>query len=263
MIPPPLLRRHDILLNLRSNPPARAARRDGRRSASIVLWQSDMRHLHTGQIRRNPRFSQYCPYCQISSSPSPLPQGLKDPPSYALVSPSPPRAGDAGPPPYALVDTKLRPARNDGANADVGEKSAADDTLHFLDHDHDSITSLSFRYGVPAAALRRANNITSDYLLQARKTILIPGEYYKANVSLSPTPVCGEDEELRKSKVRRFMTSCKVSDYNVAKVYLEQSDYDLGASVQAYFGDEAWEREQARNKALSRTKNNLASYWRP
>ncbi|EFY85291.1 hypothetical protein J3459_007524 [Metarhizium acridum] len=213
-------------------------------------------------IQNNPRFSQYCPYCQISSTPSPLPQGLKDPPSYTLVSQS--RTVDSGPPPYTLFDTEPQPTKNEGTNAEVDEKSMADDTLHFLNHDHDSITSLSFRYGVPAAALRRANNITSDYLLQGRKTILIPGEYYKGGVSLSPTPIDGEDEELRKSKIRRFMTSCKVSDYNIAEIYLEKSGYDFGASVQAYFDDEAWEREQARsgaNKAITRTKN-LGFFWR-
>jgi len=62
-------------------------------------------------------------------------------------------------------------------------------------------------------------------------------------VSLSPRPVEGEDEELRKSKIRRFMTSCKVADYDVATLYLEQAEYDLAAAVDAYVGDEAWERE--------------------
>jgi hypothetical protein len=156
-----------------------------------------------------------------------------------------------------------QPARQKAQNIDEDEKNMADDTLHFLNHDHDSITSLSFRYGVPAAALRRANNITSDHLLQGRKTILIPGEFYKGGVSLSPTPIEGEDEELRKSKIRRFMTSCKVSDYDVAELYLDQSGYDLGASIQAYFGDEAWEREQMRNadRAPSKFKN-LGFFWR-
>lgn len=118
-----------------------------------------------------------------------------------------------------------------------------EDTLHFLDHNHDTITSLSLRYGVPAQALRRTNNLTSDHLLLARRTVLIPGEFYKGGVSLSPRPVEGEEEELRRSKIRRFMTSTKVSDYDIALLYLEQSGYDLQAAVDAYFADEAWERE--------------------
>lgn len=171
----------------------------------------------------------------------------------------------AAPPPYAPIDSKPQTAEAPGGqHIEQDEKSMMDDALHFLNHEHDSITSLSIRYGVPAAALRRANNITSDHLLQGRKTVLIPGEYYKGGVSLSPTPIDGEDEELRKGKIRRFMTSCKVSDYDIAQLYLEQSGYDLGASVQAYFGDEAWEREQARNGAgqgSARSKN-LGFFWR-
>lgn len=43
--------------------------------------------------------------------------------------------------------------------------------------------------------------------------MLIPGEYYKGGVSLSPRPVEGEEEEMRKNKVRRWMVGCKVSEW--------------------------------------------------
>lgn len=43
--------------------------------------------------------------------------------------------------------------------------------------------------------------------------MVIPGEYYKGGVSLSPRPIEGEDEERRKAIVRRWMMSCKVSEY--------------------------------------------------
>lgn len=89
--------------------------------------------------------------------------------------------------------------------------------------------------------LRRANNVTSDHLLLGRKTVVIPGEYYKGGVSLSPTPIDGEEEELRKGKIRRFMVACKVSEYDVAVLYLEQSNYDLEAATIAYTADEEWE----------------------
>lgn len=55
----------------------------------------------------------------------------------------------------------------------------------------------------------------------------------------------GEEEEKRKGKIRRFMTGAKVSDYDVALLYLEQAAYDLDTAMEAYFADEAWERENA------------------
>lgn len=99
----------------------------------------------------------------------------------------------------------------------LDEKSKAEaedgeDVLHFLDHDQDTIPSLSLRYGVPIIALRKANNITSDNLLLARRTVVIPSKYYKGGVSLNPRPIGGEEEEIRKSKVRKWMVACKVSE---------------------------------------------------
>ena len=87
----------------------------------------------------------------------------------------------------------------------------APDVLHFI-HPDDTITSISLAYGVPVAALRRINGLFSDNLLAARKTLLIPGEYYKGGVSLSPRPVEGEEEEVRRNKIRRWMVSCKVAE---------------------------------------------------
>jgi LysM repeat protein len=84
--------------------------------------------------------------------------------------------------------------------------------LHFVDQNNDSMTSLSLRYGVPIDALRRTNNLYADHLLAARRTILIPGEYYKGGVSLSPRPLEGEEEEIKKTKLRKFMVGCKVSE---------------------------------------------------
>lgn len=144
-------------------------------------------------------------------------------------------------------------------------KEDAPDILHFLDHRHDSISSLSLRYGVPASVLRRSNNINSDHLLLGRRTVLIPGEYYKGGVSLSPRPVEGEEEEMRKGKIRRFMTSCKVSDYDIAVLYLEQSGYDIETAVTAYLDDEKWEQEHAvpggNGKKADKYKNR-GPFWR-
>lgn len=128
---------------------------------------------------------------------------------------------------------------------------AADDTLHFLHHPHDTIPSLSLRYGVPADVLRRTNNLASDHLLAARRTVLIPASHYRAGVSLSPRPVDGEEDERRKSRLRRFMVACKVHDYDVALLYLEQSDYDLPAAIDLYRADEKWERENPLRSPLA------------
>lgn len=218
--------------------------------------------------------------------PSTLPQGLRDPPSYASSLPrSSPRTLElAGPPPPYI--RRVSTPDDDGDDAELNEKqepwsqevddappprrrqtaspgeedekaTVTEDTLHFIDHEHDSIASLSLRYNVPAAALRRANNITSDHLLLARRTVIIPGEFYKAGVSLSPRPIEGEEEEQRKGKIRRFMTSCKVSDYDVASLYLEQQGYDLEAAAVAYFDDEAWEREHPNQRRTQSSKDKV------
>lgn len=95
----------------------------------------------------------------------------------------------------------------------------------------------------PPPPQRRVNNLPSDPLLAARRTILIPGTHYRGGVSLSPRPVEGEAEEARKAKIRRFMVTCKASEYDVAVFYLEQAGYDISAAVETFFADEAWERE--------------------
>ncbi|KAF0635582.1 hypothetical protein FPSE5266_00189 [Fusarium pseudograminearum] len=168
------------------------------------------------------------------------------------------------PPPYSAASTTHHVDAEKAALAQDDLKEDAPDILHFLDHQHDSVSSLSLRYGVPASALRRSNNITSDHLLLGRRTILIPGEYYKGGVSLSPRPIEGEDEEMRKGKIRRFMTSCKVSDYDIAVLYLEQSNYDIANAVTAYLDDEKWEQEHSvpgKGKKADKYKNR-GPFWR-
>ncbi|CEJ89471.1 hypothetical protein VHEMI05312 [[Torrubiella] hemipterigena] len=196
-------------------------------------------------INDNARFATYCPYCQISRVPGPLPQGLKLPPSYSQTRPP----QDLAPPPYSVAETSHgTDVAKHSPSGVFNEKHVPEDTLHFLNHEHDTISSLSLRYGVPASALRQKNNIGSDHLLQGRKTILIPGEYYHNGKSLSPRPIDGEDEERRKSRIRRFMTTCKVHDYSEAVLYLEQADYDLQLAIEAYVADEQWERRHSRGQ---------------
>ncbi|KAF9734458.1 hypothetical protein PMIN03_000439 [Paraphaeosphaeria minitans] len=205
----------------------------------------------------NPRFKTYCPFCQVSLVPSPLPQGLRDPPAY-----SPPADGSVKePPPYSAHNSlQSPPEKSKDAPAD-----SAPDVLHFVDPNNDTISSLSLRYGVPADALRRTNNMFANHLLVARRTILIPGEYYKGAVSLSPRPLEGEVEEIRKGKVRKFMVGCKVADaapqyrYDVALLYLQQADYDLEDAIAAFKADERWEKEHPLEAARKKKAKDLQS----
>lgn len=165
-------------------------------------------------IAKNSRYNTYCPYCQITTGPSSLPQGLRDPPSYdSLNSKATPPSdysekdgGDRhGNPPAYSAHHAVQPT------SEKDSSEPAPDVLHFLTPE-DSLRSLSLAYRVPIDALRKTNNVFADHLVQGRRTVLIPGEYYKGGVSLSPRPLEGEEEEAKKSKVRRWMVACKVAE---------------------------------------------------
>jgi hypothetical protein len=150
-------------------------------------------------LKTNPRFQTYCPYCH-----------------HFAVTPSSSRSDnhDSARLPSPLAAPLKESSRYDLQSTKDPEKpeEEAPDVLHFVNPVHDSIRSLSLRYGVPAAALRQTNGIFTDHLLPARKTVLIPGKYYKGGISLSPRPIDGEEEEARKSKIRRWMVVCKVPE---------------------------------------------------
>ena len=156
-------------------------------------------------LTENPRFQDYCPFCQIATGPSALPpQGLREPPTYSPLDEHP--VGDELPP-YSTHNGLQPSSEKSKATLD-----SAPDVLHFVDQNNDSVSSLSLRYGVPAGALRRTNNLYADHLLAARRTVLIPGDFYKGGVSLSPRPLEGEEEEIKKMKLRKFMIRCKVAE---------------------------------------------------
>lgn len=161
-------------------------------------------------LNQNKRYETYCPYCQITSDPAPiLPQGLKDPPAYPShedrISQPSEKGGEDELPAYSEHQVVQPLAEKSG------QDELAPDVLHFVTP-NDSIRSLALAYGIPIHTLRKANNIYSDHLIQARRTVLIPGEYYKGGVSLSPRPIEGEEEEAKKNKVRRWMMACKVAE---------------------------------------------------
>ncbi|EFX00747.1 thiamine biosynthetic bifunctional enzyme [Grosmannia clavigera kw1407] len=226
-----------------------------RAAAGDMAWVQDNYRI----TDTNPPFASYCPYCQIASAASPaqhlLPPGLKPPPPYR---PGRAPASSDAPPPYTAVP--------------LTKQTIVDDTpiLHHLDHDRDSIASLSLRYNVPADVLRRTNRLAVDHLLLGRRVVEIPRLSSSSSpVSLSPNPVEGEVEALRKSQIRRFMVACKVADYDLAVLYLDQAAYDLAPAIAAYQADELWERQnpQVRNKIKTKTKTynrtSLLSLVRP
>ncbi|KAL1905142.1 hypothetical protein Sste5344_009088 [Sporothrix stenoceras] len=241
---------------------------------------------------KNARFATYCPYCQIATAPPPssstskqskaaeaasapskdlLPPGLKAPPPYrrfgVVATMSADQPSDEAPPPYAPSTAAQTQTPTETSSSEKGVP-----ILHYLDHDRDSIASLSLRYNVPADLLRQANRLTADHLLQARRVIQIPSLSGTTVASLSPQPVEREAEARRKAAIRRFMVACKVSDYDLAVLYLEQTgwrqttdtdnnelEYDLRAAVEAYQADEQWEKthpvEAAKQKAERQKKH--------
>ncbi|KAI9705650.1 MAG: hypothetical protein M1820_005060 [Bogoriella megaspora] len=206
------------------------------------------RVICTKCVAANPRFSSYCPYCQISSYPTSIPQGLRDPPAYS--PPESPPTPHLNTPAESDPESELPPAYSahtySAAQIDNLPKGGKDsgptpDVLHFL-HPDDTVASVALRYRVPIQVLRSHNSLFSDSLIQARRAILIPGSHYRGP-SLSSRPVEGEEEEARKGKIRRFMVTCKVAEYDVALLYLKQSDYDLDEAVTRFQEDEQWEKE--------------------
>ena len=187
------------------------------RGLSLEPLDTSLEVLHLGRMFRgsiqlNPIHAVLTATLQfrISTGPSPLPQGLRDPPAYSLPpSPRPVNATLASPaisdepPAYSTLNVPTPPKEKNQSSSDP----PAEDVLHFLDPSQDSILSLSLRYGVPQDALKRKNGLFADHLLAARRTILIPGEFYKGGVSLSPEPMESEEEEIRKAKIRRWMVA--------------------------------------------------------
>ena len=202
---------------------------------------------------KNPRFQVYCPFCQISSAPSTLPQGLRDPPGYEEAEAQETerkrleemrRQRDVD-----LDDRGAEepPAYTEGSNAPArssrgqDESSQREDVLHYIRPD-DTMTSVSLAYNVPLGILRSHNNLYSDHLLSARHAISIPASHYQGP-SLSAEPVESEEERERKARLRRFMMRTKCTDYAMAEVYLRDAKEDVGNAVQRWEDDERWERE--------------------
>ncbi|KAJ9624325.1 uncharacterized protein PV06_07638 [Exophiala oligosperma] len=211
---------------------------------------------------KNPRFQNYCPFCQISSGPSVLPkEGLRLPPSYSKKTTTSASVEKDSPPPPSYDEAILsrdsssrRPEDLHGSDTSTLPPSDTRDTIHHVDLDNDTLASLSLAYNVPVAVLRRHNNLFSDSLLAARKHVLIPRSHYDGPpLSTPPDP----EEEGRKTRLRRWMVATKCADYGVATLYLKGSGGDLDTAVQAFRADEEWERDhplQQPNKGKTKSQ---------
>lgn len=201
-------------------------------------------------IDSNPRYESYCPFCQVSSEPNPLPLGgLREPPAYSSPSSSPRRRStekkdrsDAGetpedlPPTYTASATQPQPSST----------SRQEDVLHHL-RPTETLMTLSILYNVPASVLRSHNALFSDSLLPARRTLLIPASHY-SGPSLSAEPVEDPEEVERKARLRRFMVTTKCADYKMAELYMGQAEGDVDRAVARWMEDERWEKENPLQK---------------
>ena len=196
----------------------------------------------------NPRFETYCPFCQISSETGgALPQaGLKLPPAYEERDAaqdgrhSSPTSGS--PPPYSAATSGPGPEPETSESSSLDTR--VDDVIHHLAAD-ETLQSLALLYRVPTSVLRNHNTIYSDHLLSARKIVCIPRSHYQGP-SLSHPP--NAEEEEKKTKLRRWMVATKCADYNVARLYLKGSDWNLEVAVEAFKSDEQWEKNHPFDK---------------
>lgn len=203
------------------------------------------RYICSDCMRKNSRFETYCPFCQVTSEPSKLPQGLRDPPTYSSPSSSPKRK------PADPVNDEP-PAYN---SLDQSSSSQQDDVVHHLRPD-DTISSISIAYNVPAGILRSHNTMFADHLISARRTISVPASHYQGP-SLSNEPVESEEETERKSRIRRFMMQTKCHEYNVAELYLKNAGDGLEKAVRVWEDDEKWERENPMKKMTTGRKGGV------
>jgi len=218
-------------------------------------------------ITKTPRFATYCPFCQVSTSATALPQGgLRQPPAYTSTPGTPARTSldskdaplldlnqdlEVPPPAYAAVSTHTSTARLDAAESGPAQQ---EDTIHHL-HPHDTLPALSLAYHVPLPALLSHNRLYTSTLLPARRTLLIPRAYY-TGPSLSATPVESEEETERKAKLRRFMVQAKCADYSMAELYLGQAEGSVEEAVKRWKEDEEWEKENQMGKGKGAKRMN-------
>ncbi|KAK6524851.1 hypothetical protein TWF281_011752 [Arthrobotrys megalospora] len=194
--------------------------KDTEKPVSLPHYKSDCcgRYVCFICIEKNPRFITYCPFCPIKR-----PRKDQDTDTETISEPPPytPNKTPSSPPPYSTVTPRTI--------------NPSDSLIHYL-IPTDTIISISFQYSIPAILLRSHNRLYSDSLLAGRSYILIPRDHYNGP-SLSPNPVQSEED----NTLKRFQIRTKCVEYEIAKVYLEESEWDLEKAVEKWVADERWE----------------------
>jgi hypothetical protein len=95
--------------------------------------------------------------------------------------------------------------------------------------------------------------------LFTRQFVLIPGSHHPSGTSLSPHPLEDEEQQRKRGRVKRFMTTTKCTEWDVAGVYLEDEGWDVDRALERWFEDEAWERGRLTRE--KRQTNKSRSRW--
>lgn len=151
------------------------------------------------------------------------------------------------PPPYTINNLPSPPPYSTDAPRTI---NPSDSLIHYL-LPNDSVISISFQYSIPSNIIRSHNRLYSDSLLAGRNFILIPRDWY-IGPSHSPNPVQSEEE----NALKRFQIRTKCVEYDIAKVYLDESGWDLERAVEKWTADERW--EAANGETSSRVRNGKA-----
>ncbi|KAI5808607.1 hypothetical protein DFH27DRAFT_649911 [Peziza echinospora] len=189
-------------------------------------------------IDGNPRFKNYCPFCQTSTE-EPLKCYGALPPAY---SPGVPLAEEtiSG----SQIDRDA-PPRYDSAIEEVSPFSTEGAVIHYL-QPGDTLDTLALQYNVSRYVLQARNNIFSDRILQTRHAIYVPRSHYQGP-SLAPFPstAIANDPRLTPSKQQsirnfEFKTTCK--EHMISKWYLADSNWDEDLAIFKWRLDDEWER---------------------
>ena len=131
-------------------------------------------------------------------------------------------------------------------------RSQGSDVVHYL-KSTDNLQSLSLAYRIPIQILLSHNKLHSENLLHSRTKLRIPAAYYQGE-SQSPHPLESEKERERRTKIRKLMSRCKISEYNEAVLCLEFCEWDLENAIEKWKGDEEFERRRPLASGRSKGK---------
>lgn len=155
--------------------------------------------------------------------------------------------------PPAYEEEESTTVRSTVTTALLSEKPAPQsqfgEIIHYV-QPGDTVASLSLHYSVPVDVLRKSNNIFSDHLLAARRTVIIPPGFF-AGTSRNPLPPGGMEEDQKRVKVKRFQVATKCVESKVAEFYLMEASWDLERALLQWAEDDEWEKKNAGGRRRS------------